>query len=283
VSAAVPRRIALAAVAAAACCALLAAPRAATAQGIAGTVLDASTRAPIAGVALTVVDAGGRDNVTVMSDSLGRFRAVLHGAGDYTLRAEQIGYATLTSVAVRVAARELVTVEIRLGPLPVALEPLVVQGRGPLRADGLDEYRRRLQQQRRSGFGRVIDREEIDRFPSVSMSSLLQREMRVRVQYTQTGRRYSMRGRGADCTPVVYLDGMYMGASPHNDLDAFIAPSSVEGVEIYRDIEAPGELRTDGCGVIAVWSRRGEGRPFSWWRMAVGGAIAAAIIFMGFR
>jgi hypothetical protein len=263
---------------------LLYGPAAALAQGISGSVVDASTRAPVAGAAITINLAGATDRQrqTVMTDSLGRFRAIVGSAGEYVLRAEQLGYAPVVSQPLAVGVREMVTVELRMGPLPLALDPVIVQGRAPLRADGLDDYRRRMQLSRRTGFGRVYSREDIDAYPSASLNSLLQRDLRIRVVPLRFGSRLMVGGRGMACAPAVYLDGVFMGTTALTDLNSIVSLQSVEGIEIYRATEAPAELRTEGCGVIAVWTRRGEGGPFSWRRVAIGVGLAV-IMVLSFR
>ena len=61
------------------------------------------------------------------------------------------------------------------------------------------------------------------------------------------------------CTPVVFLDGLFVGGgNEYVDIDALAAMSDVEGIELYGGIsQIPIELNRAGslCGVIVIWTR----------------------------
>jgi hypothetical protein len=71
------------------------------------------------------------------------------------------------------------------------------------------------------------------------------------------------RGNSGSCWPLVWLDGAPLPTAEF-DLD-FLAPSSIEGIEVYSGIsQVPpqfmGSRGLGSCGVIVVWSREGERR-----------------------
>jgi TonB family protein len=75
----------------------------------------------------------------------------------------------------------------------------------------------------------------------------------------------SIRFRGSTCDPEFVLDGLVLGPAVF-DIDA-VAPGTIEGIEIYSgpstvpvEFKRAGLGSRNGCGMIVVWTRRGEPR-----------------------
>jgi hypothetical protein len=96
-------------------------------QTIYGRLIDDATWQPIAQAAVHLVDASGRRVQTVLSDSAGRFRFAPFAEGEYTLRAERIGYRTGESKAFRVLAGESISFDFYLSTRAVLLAPIEVK------------------------------------------------------------------------------------------------------------------------------------------------------------
>ncbi len=67
-----------------------------------------------------------------------------------------------------------------------------------------------------------------------------------------------MRGLFTDrCTPAIYLHGQVMNDINASDLDAFIRPSDIAGIEVYAAGQAPPQFvpGLSGCGSIVIWSK----------------------------
>jgi outer membrane cobalamin receptor len=100
------------------------------------------------------------------------------------------------------------------------------------------------------------------------VSDLLRTVPGVQLEATGAGTRPRVtfgRASGSDCATQIFVDGFLVnrgGPGGVNDirLDDVVSPGAVEGIEIYRGLSTvPAEfLNADaGCGVIAVWTRRG--------------------------
>jgi hypothetical protein len=69
---------------------------------------------------------------------------------------------------------------------------------------------------------------------------------------------------GPICRQVnLYLDGLLLSKNagvPLPDIDQFVPVEWVEAIEVYRrPSEIPAEfLGNAACGVVAIWTRRGE-------------------------
>lgn len=74
-----------------------------------------------------------------------------------------------------------------------------------------------------------------------------------------TDRRILMRGIDGDwCAPVIYLDGLAMPGLGADDLDAWIRPKDIEGIEIYSEATVPTQFAKwrGGCGTVMIWKKR---------------------------
>lgn len=98
------------------------------AQVITGHLRDAASRAPVEGALVLLFDVAGRRAGGVLTDARGAFGIVAPGQGRYTLRAERIGYATVTSEPFTLAADEVHPVALLAAAMPVSLEGIEVEG-----------------------------------------------------------------------------------------------------------------------------------------------------------
>lgn len=242
------------------------------AQLIRGTVIDENTRQGISGVEVTLSDSTDTPLKNAVTDSTGAFRLDLDSAGTYVLRAVHIGYATTDVGDIDVDSAEEIEVELSMGTEAIPMNPLHVVARRPGRFGRLAEYYDRVEWSRKSGWGSIITREEIENRFASQTSDLLRTVPSVRI-----GARSNevLITRGGGCTPAVYIDGVHMNREGQALVDDYVHPSSIEGIEIYRGVAgAPVQYQDRrGCGSILIWTRQGErtGKPFSWLKLAIGG------------
>jgi hypothetical protein len=225
------------------------------AQSIRGQLLDDATEAPIVGATVSLLDA--RENAVrrVITDAAGWFSIADPLSGRYLLRAERIGYATVTSPPLDLVRGDTVVVELRTGVEAVPLAPLTVteSSRRLLRNRAMDGFYER----QRRGWGHFIGPNEIERLRPWSATSVLHAAAGVRVHYGRTGGiGITMRGaRGLPCGPTLFLDGSPL---PFGDLDAWVPGTAVRAVEVYsRALYVPAEFATvmnPDCGVIVIWT-----------------------------
>jgi len=102
----------------------------ARAQTVEGRAVDRETQQPIPNAAVVLVDSAGDAVATGRSGADGRFRLTAPRPGEYRLTASRIGYRTMLSAAVSLAARQVVEVEARIAPQPIALDTTSVRVAG---------------------------------------------------------------------------------------------------------------------------------------------------------
>jgi TonB family protein len=188
-----------------------------------------------------------------ITDVNGAFRVQGVPAGLVTVSARRIGFRPGANDAT-VADGQTVDVTIALAFTPVQLEQVTVTARREQYDARLAGFRLRSQKH----LGTFITRERIEASSASSFSDLLRSVPGVRVGSVNSGFQNAVRFRGADCAPLVFIDGFPASAGEF-DVDV-IDPVSVEGVEIYMDmLTVPADFNAtrgqERCGVIAVWSR----------------------------
>jgi hypothetical protein len=237
----------------------LAVPASGDAQNVRGRVLDAVTNEPLATTAIELLDEQRNVVARAIANAQGVFFLSAPAAGEYRIRAERIGYTTATLGPVHVAVEQLREVQLRLAADAIPMDALIVASErqiAVLRHQGFYE-------RRRSGFGRFLDRYEIERLGQADRTlDLLMGMPGVRLVYSQEGHRHVVMRGGvarsmseAYCAPRIVVDGV---EAPFLDLDLDLRPDDIEALEIYASgTQAParfGGLGT-GCGVIVVWRR----------------------------
>lgn len=175
--------------------------------------------------------------------------------GGTWLHVRRIGYRPDSLLVLPRASRTPATVT--LVRVAVDLAPVVVVGQtaalGPMRG---------FYQRQASTSGRFLTNADLVRFRHRTMTDVLRTIPGMRVVTRQ--QRNSMRSRGGNCAPVVWLDGQPL-VSIDIDLDAF-DPLSFDGIEIYGVASVPVEFQSSqrissSCGTIVLWTRRGTARP----------------------
>lgn len=231
-----------------------------------GQVLDAESRRPLGFANVTVRRTDGRFIQQVQADSLGRFEFVVSRIGAVQLRVERLGYRGATTPVLFFEDKKFMQVEVSLDVDAILLAPLeVVVWSEVDPSPFLDNFRRRL----RTGQGIYITREQIEARNPSFVSDMLRMVPGVSFGTGGRGDRASIqmaRSAGMRCYTQIFVDGMLMNPPQVGEanarLDDFVAPGSVEGIEIYRGLSTvPAEFLTPEaeCGVIAVWTRRGGG------------------------
>ena len=263
-----------------------------SAQVIRGRVLEVTTDAAIAGAKVELVDRAGRVQLSAMADSAGGF--FLAGPpGRYTLRVETLGYAGYTTAPLDMNAGEELTIEVRMAPSAIPLEPLRVLGRQTVAADIAEFYARS-----NAGFGHFITRADLERMRATSLLPAVSTVPRTRMFQPRIGPPILiMSGSGArECTPAVYLNNMPIDPAELTS----ILPEMIEGIEIYtsaaqmpssvprRPAAAAATLESIGapptsmeCGVVMLWLRRdARGSAFTWKRLGVGLGIFVVLALL---
>ena len=219
-----------------------------------GRVVDDSTGAALAGARVELLSEDRHVLRTTTADAGGAFAFAIRSTGGYRLRAGRVGFRDAVTPPLRLAKEDSVAVEVRLRTGSVLLAPLTVVAR-PVRlhrAPELAAFRERLSQR---VAGRFITRQDVQARRPFRLTDMLS-QAGVGV----TGRAVAFNRRPA-CSPVVYVDGLLMRAASAYDAVNLVAPGDVEGIEMYAGMSTvPPEFlgQVPRCGVIAIWTRRGE-------------------------
>lgn len=250
---------------------LAVAPAVAEAQVVVieGRVLEDGVGEAVAGASVVALDPGDRGLAHATSDEMGRFRFRLRDRGPIRLRVSRVGYRATTTPALHFDDFDLFRVEVRLAPEAVLLAPLEVVARAAVGPSAMLEsfdYRRRA-----SPSGWFFTREDIERMRPAFVTDVVGRVPGVRLESAGRGTSRvitmarSIQG-PRECPVQVFVDGFLMnrgGAATHAAVDDAVQPGSVEGIEVYRGLSGvPAEFmnRNAHCGVVAIWTRRGDAR-----------------------
>lgn len=223
-----------------------------------GVIVVAADRKPVSGASVSLEGT----ELTLTSDSRGRFQFPRITAGRYIIRAEVDGYPALTS-AFTIADGERLEMEFLVGEggelgAQVLPEIAVAADATPTISPIADFNRRAL-----SGRGRFITREFIEQRNPGSTTDLFRGLPGIRVVCeSRSGGECQLRvaRSGDSCQPAFLMDGI----PAHPMVLYTTVPGDIEGIEIYSGpAETPVELdyRRSNCGTVAIWTRLGRGRP----------------------
>lgn len=117
-----------------------------------------------------------------------------------------------------------------------------------------------FEKRQRMGHGKFITAFDIGRYPVVNTSDLLKRVPGVRLDRDETGdMRIKMRGAFEPfCDPAIFIDGQFMHFLTMEDVDSWVPPHRVAGIEVYANTVVPPEFQVAlrGCGSIVVWTKK---------------------------
>ena len=223
--------------------------------GIVGIVTDQASGQPVSEVVVNV-DGIGRMATT---DEDGRFTLSELVPGQHDVEFTHIGYRQ-RSVSVTVEAAHVVKLHVELAVDAIALDPIEVT---------VDRLDRNLQsvgfyQREEDGWGDFLDREDLEFWNPVQLTSALTRFPGVTTvpDPRMPSRGFlALRRHGTNCIPTVYLDGVRVGGDRTPAwIDDIVNPGVVAGVEVYRSTAGmPPQYWGTGssCGVVLIWLRRG--------------------------
>lgn len=231
-----------------------------------------STRAPRGGTArlrgVVVAADGGRGLAGALVAVPGGPVARANASGEFTLAGAPTGTRVLEVRAVgHFPERRVVDLLDSTPPARFALSSLQAvmdtvrataarSGAGNLAA---------FEQRRREGQGQYLGAEEIRRRAPVLTSDLFRAFRGVYWDGGDPDAGIQMRGIfGERCAPTFFLNGAMMNALSANDLDLFVKPELIVGLEVYTPGTAPPQFQNYGagesagsnaCGSIVMWTR----------------------------
>jgi hypothetical protein len=111
----------------------------------------------------------------------------------------------------------------------------------------------------RSGMGRYLTEEAISRRGALVTSDLFRAVPGLQVEPSPLGdTQVTMRSNfGDDCVPNLFLDGQHMRNLSADDINGFVEPKDIAGIEVYAGTEVPPQFQSglSGCGSIVIWTK----------------------------
>lgn len=220
-------------------------PRSRAGEGrVDGTVIAAARGTPLAGAQVKIT--GGPET---RANDRGEWTLIDVPSGTQALEVRALGY---------YPERRPVHVVEGAPPVHVALSTLdAVLDTVRVTATRGDRYQSGFAERRRMGIGTYLDAEDIARRAPTVASDILRSVAGIRMEIGTIMMRSSALG---DCSPVLYINGRYVPAMGPvleiEDIDAWVRPHELAGVEVYFDAVPPQFQQThSGCGSIVIWTK----------------------------
>ncbi|MGD2120742.1 MAG: TonB-dependent receptor [Gemmatimonadota bacterium] len=238
-----------------------------------GQVFEHESGNPLAGAAVSLAAGpGGTGGIgTRVTNSGGVFLFRDVPSGTYRIIVTLLGYRDLRDT-LQVQGETTLDLSLPMSISPIVLEPLVVVSErrplGPLRD---------FEERRRTRIGTFLDREDIEERNPLLFSDIFRMVPGARVVPTGPLEQ-SILLRGG-CRPTLWVDGARLMTS--EGADHFLQTMDLEAVEVYHSSSVPVEFGTSSCGVIVVWTKRGEPtmKEGSFWKRL---GVAAGLLLLAF-
>lgn len=197
----------------------------------------------------------GSDLRSAYTDSAGQYRLSGVAAGTQTVDVRALGYAPDAS-PVNLAPDAETEKNVELTSVKRVMDTIKVVGQRVYSLDSQGFERRR-----RSGWGGTFfDENAVRRRSPYSVMQLLYDVPTLRVERSGFETAVLFRRMGRLCEPAFFLNGVRMPSDLLADLDLFVRPHELAGMEVYRG-QTPSEFFAPGnCGAIVVWTRRSPRR-----------------------
>jgi hypothetical protein len=209
--------------------------------GLAGLVRAAGGQ-PLSGAEVRVLDAAG----TAVTDSLGSFTLASLPAGTQVLEVRRIGY-VLGQIPVELRTGRTVHQTVTLTRF-VSLDSIRVVARR-------SQYRQYETRARRTGMGRFLSQEDLEKRNAREMSDIVRMMPGFRVEGTGifakvVSSRHASANLEGSCETNIVIDGLQ-----YQDIN-LMNPQDVAAMEAYSSsLSAPLQYQSQ-CGVIVIWTKR---------------------------
>lgn len=216
---------------------------------LSGTVVATAGGKPLAGAQVSLID-----GPEARTNERGEWTIVQAPGGTRMLEVRAVGYYperrrvdVVTSAA---------PIHLTLSTLKTVLDTVKILASRRV----YDRDRNGFQHRRRAGLGHYLTAEDIARRRPIVTSDLFRTMSGVRLESGATAldRRILVRGNMAEwCSPSIYLDGHHVGGLTADDIDVWVDPDDVGGIEIYPGLGTPPEYQQgmNNCGSILIWTK----------------------------
>ena len=210
---------------------------------LSGTVVSVTGSQPLAGAQVGIVD-----GPQTRTNERGEFTITNAPPGTRMLEVRALGYFPVQRHVNVVSSGQ--PVRVALSTFKAMLDTVRITARsGALGPDDGGFVRRR-----RMGQGNFITPADIIRFPVQQTSDIFRRVPGLRVEMDDYGSKYIVH-RG--CRPAIFINGANYSFMDSADIDTWVHPDEIKGIEVYSETTAPSEFTVGlgGCGSIVIWTR----------------------------
>jgi hypothetical protein len=206
-----------------------------------GTVAAAAGGKPVANAQVSVVD-----GPQTRTNDRGEWTLTDAPTGSRMLEVRALGYYPDRRRVDVVAASP--PIDVRLSTLRAVLDTVKIVASRLRNDEGFE-------QRRRAGMGRFITAEDFKRFPVIETSDFFKRLPGFR--HDGSREQIQMRGAFGWCAPAIFIDGHELSFMAAEDIDDWVPPHKVAGIEVYSEGTAPPQFHPGlrGCGSIVVWTK----------------------------
>ena len=211
-----------------------------------GVVVAAAAGRPLPGARVSLSNGPQTD-----ADQRGEWMLVGARLGTRMLEVRAVGY---------YPQRRVVDVLVGAVPIRSALSTMkAVLDTVRVTASRLDSHLSGFADRRHNGVGQYLTAEDVARRRPIVTSDLFRTTPGLRLEYASLGDTWiTMRGTTDDrCVPSVYIDGLYVSGLTADDIDSWVHPDEVAGIEIYMVGTVPAQYQPalSGCGSIVIWKK----------------------------
>lgn len=236
-----------------------------------GVVVEADGGRRLPGARVRIAGAGES-----VSDEGGAWTLADVPTGTRVLEVRAVGFYPVRRAVEVVADPPMVTTAMQT--MRAVLDTVrVVANRSRLRGTGFDE-------RRRSGMGRYITSEDLAHRLLINTSDVFRTVPGMQLDRQPLGdTQLSVRGPFGRCRPTFVVDGHMMRGLTADDIDAFVHPDEIAGVEVYTGAMVPPQFQEGltGCGTIVIWTSP-SAHPVNRWPAKRRALHGLGTILMGF-
>ncbi len=214
---------------------------------LSGIVRATGDGRPLAGAQISIVD-----GPQTRSNARGEWALTDAPPGTRMLEVRAVGY---------YPERRAVDIVDSIAPLRVALATFksVLDTMKISATRTVDQNLVGFQERRRSSVGRFLTPRDIAVRQPFSTSEIFRAVPGLFLDRTMDAEeKVMMRGLFEDrCEPAIYINGQWMNGLTSGDLDGFIRPNDIAGIEVYMAGQVPTQFQPGlgGCGSLVFWTK----------------------------
>jgi hypothetical protein len=215
---------------------------------VTGKVVAVEGNRPLANAIVMVVD-----GPFTRTNDQGEFTLTRAPGGTQMIEVRAVGYyPNRREVNI---VRNAPPVNVSLSTLKAVLDTVkIVAKRLPQGPDDGGFLRRR-----RQSFGKFMTTQDVIKWNPIETTDLFRHFAGVRTSLNQFGQpMLQVRGAFAEyCEPAIFINGANMSFMDTSDINTWVKPSEIAGIEVYTGTMVPGEFQEGlrGCGSIVIWTR----------------------------